>query len=314
MLKSSIAISSLMLCIFISSGSFSQGCSDAGFCTIGTLKTSPATVKALENKGVHRISFLTPFGQGDENVFVWTPGVQYDYFSPKGMNLQAKITGNYANGNLGSAIGAGDIYLSASKAKKISEQWNFTPTLGVKIPLSQSNISEAGMPLPMQYQSSLGTFDVIAGLTFSDKHWQFSAGYQQPLSGENKNGFLPEYWNGKPESMNYPSTFSFKRRGDVLLKGSRAFTPSHNIAFNAGLLAIYHLGEDQYTNPFEGNRVLPIVGSSGLTLNVTGAAYWQAGKRTRLGITAGVPLVVRDVRPDGLTRSWVLAPEISWSF
>jgi hypothetical protein len=314
MLKSSIAISILVLPIFFSSDSFSQGCSDAGFCTIGALKPSLATDKALNNKGVHRISFLTPFGQGDENVFVWNPGLQYDYISSTGWSLQAKVTGNYASGNLGTANGAGDIYLSASKAGKLNERWNFTPTIGVKIPLSQSNISEAGMPLPMQYQSSLGTFDVIAGLTFSDKHWQFSAGYQQPLSGENKNGFLPEYWNGKPESMNYPPSFMFDRKGDLLLRALRGFGNRNDLNFNAGLLAIYHLGEDQYTNPFEGNKVLPVNGSSGLTLNLTGAAYWQAGKRTRVGITAGVPLIVRDVRPDGLTRSWVVAPEISLSF
>ncbi len=293
---------------------FSQGCSDAGFCTIGALKPLPPGDNSPENKGIHRISFLTPIGQGDESVFVLTPGVQYDYFSPKGLNLQARITANYADGNLGTAFGAGDIYLSASRTKALNENWTFTPTLGVKIPLSQSNISEAGMPLPMQYQSSLGTFDVIAGLTFAQKHWQFSAGYQQPLSGENKNGFLPEFWNGKPESMNYPSTFSFNRRGDVLLKGSRNFGKDNSLYFNAGLLAIYHLGEDEYTNPFEGNMIQPIDGSFGLTLNLTGAAFWQVGKKTRLGITAGVPLVVRDVRPDGLTRSWVIAPEVSWSF
>jgi hypothetical protein len=102
------------------------------------------------------------------------------------------VTPNYANGNLGTAFGPGDIYLSASKSKLLKGNWNLTSTLGVKIPLSQSNISEAGMPLPIQYQSSLGTFDVIAGLTFSDKQWQFSVGYQQPLSGENKNSYLPE--------------------------------------------------------------------------------------------------------------------------
>jgi hypothetical protein len=293
---------------------FSQGCSDAGFCTIGALKPSSPNEKALENKGIHRIGYLTPVGQGDENVFVWTPGLQYDYFSPKGLNFQAKITGNYANGNLGSAFGAGDIYVSASRIKKMNDQWNVTPTLGFKIPLSQSNSSEMGMPLPMQYQSSLGTFDVIAGLTFSDKHWQFSAGYQQPLSGANKNGFLPEFWNGKPESLNYPPSFQLDRKGDLLLRASRGFGTSKGFSFNTGLLAIYHLGEDSYTNPFEGNRVQPIDGSAGLTLNLTGAAYWQAGKRTRVGLQAGVPLVVRDVRPDGLTRSWVLAPEISWSF
>jgi hypothetical protein len=314
MSKQTIITVIVLVNFLISYACFSQGCSDAGFCTIGALKPSIISSEGKDKHPKHQFTFLTPIGQGDENVLVWTPGLQYDYFSKNNLNLQARITANYASGNLGTAFGPGDIYLSASRTKALKGNWTFTPTLGVKIPLSQSNISEAGMPLPMQYQSSLGTFDVIAGLTFSDKHWQFSAGYQQPLTGKNKNGFLPEYWNGKPESMNYPSTFSFDRKGDILLRAARSFAKGNHLAFNAGLLAIYHLGEDNYTNPFEGNRVTAIDGSQGLTLNLTGAAYWQAGKRTRLGLTAGVPVVVRDVRPDGLTRSWVLAPEISWSF
>jgi hypothetical protein len=211
-------------------------------------------------------------------------------------------------------LGAGDIYLSASREKALKSDWFFTYTAGFKIPLNQANASEMGMPLPMQYQSSLGTFDVIAGFTINSPQWQFSAAYQQPLSGENRNGFLPEYWNGKPEADNYPPSFMLDRKGDVLLRASRNFRPSPTVGFNTGLLGIFHLGNDKYTNPFEGNRVIPIEGSSGLTLNLTGAVYWQAGKNTQVGLTAGVPLVVRDVRPDGLTRSWVVSPEISWSF
>ncbi len=290
-----------------------QGCSDAGFCTIGPLKPDAKTLTSDKKYG-QRITFLAPLGQGDDDVFVLTPGLQYDYFTSTGWNFQGKITANYANGLLGTAFGAGDIYFTASHTKKLKGNWSFTPTLGFKIPLNASNLSENGMPLPMQYQSSLGTFDVIAAATFSNPFWQLSAGYQQPLSGENKNGFLQEFWNGKPEANNYPPSFLFDRKGDVLLRASRNFNLGKPIVFNAGLLGIYHLGEDNYTNPFEGNMVIPIEGSSGLTLNFTGAAYWQVSEKTRLGITGGVPLVVRDVRPDGLTRSWVVAPEISWNF
>jgi hypothetical protein len=32
---------------------------------------------------MYKVSFLTPIGQGDENVLVWTPGLQHDYFSKK---------------------------------------------------------------------------------------------------------------------------------------------------------------------------------------------------------------------------------------
>ena len=292
---------------------FAQGCSDAGFCTIGPIKADNKLLTSKNENG-HRITFLTTIGQGDDDVFVASPALQYDYHTKSGWNFQGRITANYANGTLSREFDAGDIYLGVSRTKKLNSSWNITPTLSIKIPLNASNLSSNGMPLPLQYQSSLGTFDAIAGITFSDKHWQLSAGYQQSLSGENKNGFLPEFWNGKPEANNYPPTFRFKRKGDVLMRGSRHFTAGENFSINAGLLGIYHLGEDEYTNPFEGNLIVPINGSDGITLNVTMGAYWQASSRTRIGITGGFPLMVRDVRPDGLTRSWVIAPEISWSF
>jgi hypothetical protein len=303
----------LLLSSLLFGTTYAQGCSDAGFCTVGALKPNAAATNA-EKKRSHSITLLTPVGQGDDNVFVWTPGIQYDYFSESGWNLQGKITANYADGSLGTAFGPGDIYLAASRTKALKGDWTFIPTLGFKIPLSQSNISEAGMPLPMQYQSSLGTFDVLAGLTFSNQKWHLSAGYQQPLSGENKNGFLPAFWNGKPEAENYPSTFKLNRKSDFLLRATRNFSAGNHVSFNAGFLGIYHLGEDEFTMPFDGNKVMSIEGSSGLTLNVTGAVYWQSGKRTRLGLSAGIPLMVREVRPDGLTRSWVIAPEVSWTF
>jgi hypothetical protein len=291
-----------------------QGCSDAGFCTIGAFKPEVNPTGKGEKQHKHRITFLTPIGQGDDDVLVWTPGLQYDYFTSNGWNFQGKLTGNYADGSLGSAYGAGDIYLSASKANPIKNNWQISYTLGFKIPLNAANASNEGMPLPMQYQSSLGTFDLIAGATIGNDKWQFSTGYQQPLTGANKNGFLPEYWNGKPEADAYPPSFMLERKGDILLRASRSFQSKGSFSFNAGLLGIIHLGEDIYTNPFEGNMMLPITGSSGLTLNITGAAYWQLGTNIRVGLTGGIPMVVRDVRPDGLTRSWVLSPEISWTF
>lgn len=154
-----------------------QGCSDAGFCTIGPLKPDARTLSSDKKNG-QRITFLTPFGQGDDDVFVAAPGLQYDYFTTTGWNLQGKITANYADGSLGTALGAGDIYLSASRANALKNSWTFTYTAGLKIPLNQANASENGMPLPMQYQSSLGTLDVIAGATLSNQKWQISAGYQ----------------------------------------------------------------------------------------------------------------------------------------
>ncbi len=77
-----------------------------------------------------------------------------------------------------------------------------------------------------------------------------------------------------------------------------------------GLLGIYHLGKDTYIDANTSAAPIPIKGSEGLTLNATAIARYQVSNKFSIGLSGGVPLVVRDVRPDGLTRKFVIAPEI----
>lgn len=286
-----------------------QGCSDAGFCTIGSFKQQPVAVQLLK----HRVGLQLTAGSGDENVFVFTPALQYDLQAGK-WSVQAKLAGNYASGNLASVWAPGDLYLSSTRVfgQKGNRRWQ--ATAGLKIPLSAPDLSDKGRPLPMQYQGSLGTLDLIAGLTGNFDSWNFSFALQQPLTGENSNGFLPEYWNGHPDAIAYPPSNRFQRRGDLLFRAGKNFTAGPKWSFTAGLLSIFHLGKDRYAaiQPFQQLRV--INGSEGLTINLTGSAWLRLSKKTRLGLSAGKPLLVRDVRPDGLTRSWIISPEISWQF
>ena len=48
----------------ISIGGFTQGCSDAGFCTIGALKPLTFSEEKAENKAKHKISFFYPAWTG----------------------------------------------------------------------------------------------------------------------------------------------------------------------------------------------------------------------------------------------------------
>lgn len=289
--------------------STAQGCSDAGFCTIGSFKHLPPAGQQVK----HRVGLQFPGGSGDENVFVFTPAVQYD-LQTGNWSLQAKLTGNYASGNLASVWAPGDLYLSSTRVFGVKGSRNWQATAGFKIPLSAPTFSDKGRPLPMQYQGSLGTLDLIAGLTGNFRSWSFSFALQQPLTGENSNGFLAEYWNGHPDAGAYPPSNRFRRKGDLLLRAGKNFTAGSKWSFTAGLLSILHLGRDRYTaiQPVQELRV--INGSEGLTINLTGSAWLQLSKKTRLGLSAGKPLLVRDIRPDGLTRSWILSPEISWQF
>ncbi len=297
----------LVVCTGINT--MAQGCSDAGFCSIGNLAQ-----QSQAGKTKHKFTIQFPAGIGDENVFVFTPSLQYDTRFNQKWSVQAKLTANYADGNLGTATGPGDFYvLGTYNFFPKKNEWSFSATAGTKLPLNQANLKSDGRSLPMQYQSSLGTIDLITGLALSNDKWQFAAGWQQPLTGANGNNFLPVYFSNKEADQYIPSN-DFNRKADVLLRGLYRHRLNDRLDLKTGLLAIYHLGEDTYIDGNISNRPISIAGSRGLTLNASVAGWYVLNKKMKIGITAAVPLVVRNVRPDGLTRSFVVSPELSWSF
>jgi len=302
------SLACMLLCAISRYESFAQGCSDAGFCTIGNLRLQQRDSLSEGQK----ITLLLPVGVGDEGVFVFTPAIQYENQLSGRWAAQVKLTANYANGNLGNALGLGDLLLSGTRSFRREEKWTSSVTFGTKVPLNLGNLKEDGKSLPMQYQSSLGTIDFIAGFSLSNASWQFSTGWQQPVSGINRNNFLPVYWNST-EADKYPPSNDFNRKGDVLLRAAYMSNIKRSLSINFGLLAIYHIAEDTYIDASVSNNPIAIKGSQGLTLNATAAGFWKISNRINMGFSVGVPFVVRDVRPDGLTRSFVFAPEIRWN-
>ena len=165
----------------------------------------------------------------------------------------------------------------------------------------------------MQYQSSLGTIDVIAGITLTNNKWLFATAIQQPLTGTNRNTFLPIYW-GTAAAAKYSPTNDFNRKADVLLRVGYDIATTKKWKLNAGLLSIYHLRKDTYIDGNVSNKPIDLHGSDGLTLNGTFSVWYKPNSKFSLGFTGGVPFVVRDSRPDGLTRSFVVSPELIFHF
>ena len=287
-----------------------QGCSDAGFCTIGSLKPLASDSLAANNQ---QLSLVIANGIGDEGVYVLTPALQYENRLNERWSIQAKLSGNYASGNLGTAFGLGDIILSTTYTRKTRNNWERSFLLGTKLFLNLSDLSIDNKPLPMQYQSSLGTADLIAGFSFTKGKWFLATAIQQPLTGTNRNTFLPAYWNS-PEAAEYPSTNDFNRRGDVLLRVGYNIRNSEKWKINLGLLSIYHLGKDTYIDGNISNSPIKIDGSEGLTLNGTFAFRYKVNDNFDIGLSGGAPFIVREVRPDGLTRAFVISPEFTVNF
>ena len=286
-----------------------QGCSDAGFCTIGNLaqESTDSLNKSAE------FTLLLPIGVGDEEVVVFSPALQFEKNLSSRFSMQIKITANHASGDLGTINGPGDLFLSATYLLKKSSPWHYSFTLGTKLPLNSGNLKTDGKGLPMQYQSSLGTVDLIVGIGVSNEHWQFAARWQHPLSGANKNTFLPALWENA-RADNYPPTYAFHRRGDVLLRAAYKDKATTRLSLNLGLLGIYHLDEDTYVDSHHNDVPIRLDGSEGLTLNATLAAEWMVDEKFSIGFSSGVPLLFRELRPDGLTRKFVFSPEIRCKF
>ncbi|TAG29990.1 MAG: hypothetical protein EAZ35_08820 [Sphingobacteriia bacterium] len=281
-----------------------QGCSDAGFCTINSLKPN-SNDNSLKNKNQIKVGFS--WGSADNSVSIFGNHIEYNRQISSRFGIDAKITSLHQNGNGISNFGISDIYLTGNY--KLSEKLKLV--FGTKAPFTNGNKKKDNIALPMDYQSSLGTFDLILGVGYEVKKWQFLFGYQQPLS-QNKNEFLRESYPLNSKLREFQSTNKFKRSGDVLLRVSFPIMLAKKLKISPSLLPIYHLTNDKYINSLGIEN--EITGSKGLTLNGNAYLDYEVNNKNNLQLNIGLPFVIRDTRPDGLTRSVVVNLEYKIKF
>lgn len=279
-----------------------QGCSDAGFCSIGDLKSSTTS---LTNQFKNSFTVGLGYGMGLESTQTITPYLEYQRKISDNFSLQGKMTAGFASGDLGDNFGAGDIFLSGSYTILQNETIKISVLAGGKIPLNNANNkNDDNLPLPLDYQSSLATYDVIAGARIGINKFEFNIGLQMPVAQQNENTFFPFLYDDSL-AYEYSSTNQFERKGDMLLRAGYQFGFNENtFLLKPNLLAIYHLGNDTYED-ITGKRVA-IEDSEGLTLNAGIVAAKHFKNQHELEALIAFPLVVRKVRPDGLTRSLVV--------
>lgn len=300
-MKRIVVITAFVFCNMIVK---SQGCSDAGFCTINSFKPSAGKTQPATYKNQFRIG--TSGGGADNDITVFSALLEYSRQINKSFSIDTKVVFLSQSGNSISVAGISDVFVTINYA--ISKKVELI--LGAKIPLSDANKQKNGLALPMDYQSSLGTFDVIVGLGYNLEKWKFSIGWQQPIS-QNSNTFIAENYPINSPLRGFQSTSSYLRRGDVLLRVSYPFELSKKLLFTPGILPIYHLANDEF---FNSNGKQIINGSKGLTLNANAYLNYKINEKNALEFNVGSPLVVRDVRPDGLTRSFVATIQYQLSF
>lgn len=288
----------------LSATAYGQGCSDAGFCTINAFKPiGEEPVESLDNQ----FKVGTFYGSADHSIAVYGAYFVYNRQINESLGIDVKLTSLAQSGNDISVFGLSDIFLNANY--RLTEHLNVT--LGAKVPLSGANKTLDGLALPMDYQASLGTFDLVLGLAYELQKIHFVVALQQPLT-QNKNEFLASSYPAGSALSAFQSTNQFKRSGDILLRVSYPITLVEKLMLTPSILPIYHLANDKYTD--ESDVEMEIVGSQGLTLNGNLYLDYEINTKNHLQLNVGMPFVVRDARPDGLTRSLIANLEYKISF
>ncbi|MCK6617430.1 MAG: hypothetical protein L6Q51_07275 [Cyclobacteriaceae bacterium] len=289
-----------------------QGCSDAGFCTMGAMKPDqpfnkkvPVKLRSMEVSFYRGTTTLSPI------VYVANLDMSFNIIDSKTF-FQIKLPYQAVTGNFGNTGGLGDISYCITRNLFSSEQFDISFTVGGKIPSNNSNLKDDkfNLPLPMYYQTSLGTYDAIAGISLVSRKWLFATGIQHPF---NKNGntfqwadWDPVYKDGEGVDYvhKYDKAYKLKRGTDVMLRIERNFRFSR-FNFTAGLLPIFRITKDEIEEPpTSGTRIKPD-GTTGMALSGIVTAGYSFNVKTGVRLLVGHKITQRDVNPDGLTRIMV---------
>ncbi len=261
---------------------------------------------------LNSFEFSSYYGLGEHNTLIMINQFEGNFnLIDKKLYAQVKIPYAAIFGNLGTNSGLGDLTMSLSYLPYKRAMSNLSLALGVKIPANSSDLSHNGRPLPMVYQTSLGSTDLLLGARFTYKKWDFSTGLQHSFNS-NSNQYL--HLSGISDSVIYNGYFesrNIRRADDVIFRINRKFQVK-NIQLNTGLLFIYHMANDAITD-FDGERI-KAVGSQGLTFNLNLAGSIPLTKRMKFTFVLAKPVIQRKYVTDGLARSFVGIVGLRWNF
>ncbi|MCB2197926.1 hypothetical protein KQI63_00880 [bacterium] len=282
-----------------------QGCSDGGLCTIAELEP---TRDLHQEAATVRLNAGVSYGAGHDGLQVYTPSVGLSLRLVNKVGINLKLTAAKVDGDLGKTNGLGDAFLTAAWHPG-GLQAGLSLFIGLKQPLGSSNASVSSNPLPMEYQATLGTTDLLAGMSWSIDRYELSIGWQNSLSDHNDNEFISGPLP-KPSAKDFPTTYHFDRSGDLLIRLS-ANLPflEDRLAITPSLLPIYHYANDRYQVP--NGEFKNLDGSKGWTVNLNVYGNFALSDKTSVGASFGAPMVARSSRPDGLTRQFVLGLHLS---
>lgn len=288
-----------LLATIVSGSTFAQGCSDAGACSIGSMDDSE--VEEIELYRL-KISFDQSVAAGEKFTFISQTAVSLDVRLFKNTSLVIRTPFIFTSGNLGNSTGVGDVLISLIQQLYQDNESQFGMLVAGKLRSNNSDFSFYDSPLPMAYQTSLGTYDIIAGLQYLWKAWDFYFAYQHPF-GRNDNQYLNNP-SETDENKIYFESAQLKRGDDLAFRVQKTFELKNNQNLMPGVMPIYRI---QKSEIIKNDQNVILEGSNGLTLNLYLTYMKQLKGNTILYLTGAFPVVDRSYRADGLTRNFVIS-------
>jgi len=305
----------IVLLIFVIEKLPAQGCSDAGICTLGS--------SLKKDQAFDKFSFAInqTLGSAEQNVKVYNSQIEISKSLFKKAQVQLKLPYIFTQGNLANTQGLGDISASFTYQYYQKNNWSINYTLSFKLGVNAADKAfEIQLPanntmmmaLPMVYQTSLGTHDILLGADARYKKvWRFALGFQMPIVQFNKNNFEASIAQNTPNASAYFTSNKLMRRPDALLRIDRSVAIGKRFQVNAGLIAVYHLLHDRVYD-INNTASYAVHGSKGLTLNYAVSGTYSINKNFELSFRFAQPLIVRKTRPEGLTRHYVVGLELKY--
>jgi hypothetical protein len=271
---------------------------------MGAMKPDqPYNKKAQIRLRAMEISFYR--GATNMTPIIYVANADFSFSINNKYSFQVKLPYQMVSGRLANTASVGDISISATRNLVSNDDYDVNFSVGAKIPTNNSNLTENGRPLPMYYQTSLGTYDAIAGVSLLTRKWLFAAGIQIPLNN-NENEFLWGAWEDSGEDIEYIRKYArannLKRGIDVMLRIERNFRFSQ-FNFSVGLLPIYRIKRDEVL--LSDGSIFKSNDAQGLAASVIGTMGYNVNIHHGFRLLIGHVIKQRKINADGLSRELV---------
>jgi len=274
-----------------------QGCSDAGVCSATQhIQKEDTTISH------HHFSITQSVALGDRNAWITGSIFNYRYQVSSRLSFGLSLPFSLTSGNLGTTYGIGDMIISSEIGFLQQSKNHLNLFIAAKIASNQANKQFDSHAMPMVYQQSSGTNDIIGALNWSHSEWFFAIGYQHAFNS-NSNDFRASDFPKDSDAASYHSSAYLKRGDDIMLRVQKVFNIKGRSKIKAGILPIFRLQEDEIKIDHQYQKV---ENSSGLTLNLYAGWVHHLNNKISGELQIAAPPITREVRVDGTTRTFVI--------